>query len=228
MVIETQGSTATAPTQDVLDGLNDLLQLDYDAISAYQAAIEKLDSAEYSQQISGFLRDHERHVRDLTDLIQQLGGTPANEPHATAPLKEGLQRLAAAGGDRGVLMAFRANEFQVRSKYDDYAAKANRWPADAKRVVDRNALDEERHYRWVSQTLEALGEEAGAGGLSGATARVRESAGRIGEAADRVRTTGQRRAKEVRGRVDEQVREHTLQSVLVTFAAGFVIGRLLR
>lgn len=157
--------TREAPTSEVLDGLNDLLQLDHDAIGSYEIAIEKLENRDHASQISGFKQDHKRHIQNLNEAIAALGGTPENEPHTTAPLKQALQSLGAAAGDTGVLMAFRTNEMQVRNKYDSYASKAMFWPSDLKRVVDRNALDEERHYRWVADVLQGMGVGGADGGL---------------------------------------------------------------
>ncbi len=144
---------ALAPMADVLEGLNDLLQLDHDAVSAYSAAIERIENREHALQIEGFRKDHERHIRELSEIILQLGGTPRNEPHVTGPLKEGIQRVAAIGGDASILAAWRVNELQVTTKYDRYARDANAWPKEAKRLVDANALDEARHYQWVVSLL---------------------------------------------------------------------------
>jgi rubrerythrin len=144
---------APPATAEILEGLNDLLQLDHDAVGAYQIAMEKLHDRDHADQIAGFRRDHERHIRELNELIADLGGTPKNHPHATGPFKLALQSLGGLAGDKGVLMAFRTNELQVRSKYDSYASKANHWPTNIKRVIDACALDEERHFRWVSDVL---------------------------------------------------------------------------
>jgi ElaB/YqjD/DUF883 family membrane-anchored ribosome-binding protein/rubrerythrin len=244
----TTGQEGHAPaTSEVLDGLNDLLQLDHDAIGAYEIAMEKLEDREAAAQIAGYLRDHERHVRDLNELIRSLGGTPHNQPHATGPFKEALQSIGALAGDKGILMAWRTNELQVRTKYDAYASKANLWGADVKRVIDRNALDEERHYQWVSDALAALGV-----GTDGAS--VRERAGEVmgsvrekvsagaGAVANRLQGMwggegeGLRgglegagdRAGQVVDRFEDHVRESPLQTLLVAAVAGFVIGRLLR
>lgn len=206
---------ATAPAAEIIDGLNDLLQLNHDAIGAYDIAIEKLEDRDHATQISGFRLDHERHIRELNQLIQQLGATPKNEPHATGPLKEAMQSLGAMAGDRGALMAWRTNELQVRTKYDNYAARANQWPDEVKRMVDRQALDEERHYSWVAGVLgagegaethlankaregaEALSHKARQGaGNAAETARLRTADGldraaeRIDEFADRGAGTG--------------------------------------
>ena len=169
-------ASRTASTDEVIDGLNDLLQLDHDAIGSYQIAIDKLENQDHAEQIRGFKLDHERHVRDLNGLISELGGTPKNDTHRTAPLKEGVQKLGGAAGDKGVLTAWRANELQVRTKYDNYASKANRWPDKAKRLVDRNALDEERHYRWAAETLQHMGVGSGEGGETDLVSRAREGA----------------------------------------------------
>jgi hypothetical protein len=179
--------------EEVVAGLNDLLQLDHDALGAYEIAIEQLENREHALQIEGFRKDHQRHVQVLNDLILSMGGTPRNEPHATAPLKQGLQKVAGVGGDRGILLAWRANELQVMSRYDHYARKAAAWPADAKRVVDENALDEERHYQWVAdlisdgetpevQALNRVREGIAQARIAGARAR-----GRLGSAAGAAR-----------------------------------------
>jgi rubrerythrin len=170
---------STASTAEIIDGLNDLLKLDHDAIGAYEIAIERLQDRDNADQIAGFKRDHERHIRDLNELIAGLGGTPSNEPHATGPLKEALQRLGAVAGDRGILISWRVNELQARTKYDGYAATANRWPAEVKRVIDRNALDEERHLEWATRVLNAMGVPTAEGLEDKVTTRLREAGAQV-------------------------------------------------
>lgn len=212
----TRLDTGHAPpaTAEILEGLNDLLQLDHDAVGAYEIAMEKLKDRDHASQIAGFRRDHERHIRELNELIAELGGTPANQPHATGPFKLALQSLGALAGDRGALMAFRTNELQVRAKYDSYAAKANHWPTQIKRVIDGCALDEERHYRWVSEVLgkdendaldrvDSARERAQAG-----TRTIDKAADAAGEAKDRVldaTESARERAADMAGTVRDRV-----------------------
>jgi rubrerythrin len=184
--MEMQGGRGAATTTEVLEGLNDLLQLDHDAIGAYEIAIEKLEDRDQADQISGFKRDHERHIRELNQLIVELGGTPENEPHATAPLKQAMQKAGALGGDRGTLIAWRANELQVRTKYDAYAARAGSWPANVKRVIDEAALDEERHYHWVANVLQQMGVGAGEGLETDLLNKLRERGSQAAHAAGKV------------------------------------------
>lgn len=256
--METDTTRLGETSAEVLDGLNDLLQLDHDAIGAYEIAMEKLEDRDAAAMIAGFRRDHERHVRNLNEAILRLGGTPNDEPHATAPLKMALQSLGGVGGDKGLLMAWRTNELQVRTKYDSYASLANRWPADIKRLIDENALDEERHYQWV---VGVLGGEGGGGmvntvrekvgavaetvrektrdGLGGVTNRLSgmldpEGEGTlapVGAAAMRAReglSSAGDQAGDYRDQFAERVRQKPAQTLLMAAVTGFVLGRILR
>jgi len=216
-----QAGSLTPASSEILDGLNDLLQLDHDAIGAYEIAIDKLQDRDNAQQIAGFKRDHERHIQELNLAIAGLGGTPRNEPHSTGPFKQALQSLGGLAGDKGLLIAWRTNELQVRTKYDAYASKANHWGPDLKRLVDRNALDEERHYDWVTRALQALGvgtadaaeqdaaTRAGEGGAAGALSGLRERAADVaGTARDKVADvagTARDRVADVAGGARERV-----------------------
>jgi rubrerythrin len=188
---------------EILEGLNDLLQLDHDAVGAYEIAMEKLADRDHASQIGGFLRDHERHIRELNELIAELGGTPVNQPHATGPFKQGLQSLGGLAGDRGLLIAFRTNELMVRSKYDSYASKANAWPTAVKRVVDAAALDEERHYHWVAEALAAMGVGSGEGAEVDAVDALRERSAAAGAKIGKAREKAADMADEVRERAGE-------------------------
>lgn len=173
-----RGGPTSVSTAEILEGLNDLLQLDHDAIGAYEIAIDKLENRDWAMQISGYLVDHERHIRELSEAVVGLGGTPINEPHATGPFKQALQSLGAVAGDKGLLMAWRTNELQTRTKYEGYASRAVFWPDRVKALIDRNALDEERHYRWVVGVLEEMGMNFGGGAEDGIANRLREGRAR--------------------------------------------------
>lgn len=150
--------TAPTSTETTLVGqLNDLLKLDHDALGAYEVAINALRSEAYQRSLRRFRGDHERHVQELTRLISERGGTPIETPHLTTGLfKLAMQKAGAAGGsDRSILLAFKANERQVRDKYQRMAEAAE--DLEAADILARGADDETRHYGWVVATLEELG-----------------------------------------------------------------------
>ncbi|HYJ79798.1 MAG TPA: DUF2383 domain-containing protein [Longimicrobiaceae bacterium] len=186
----TPGQEHAPALAEVLDGLNDLLQLDHDAVAAYDVAIEKLEDRDHADQIAGFRRDHERHIRELGELVLALGGVPRNEPHLTAPFKQAMQSLGGLAGDKGLLLAWRTNELQVRTKYDACASRAMFWPPEVKRTIDRAALDEERHYSWVAGVLQRLGigggEDPQVHALNAARERANTGSGLVSQAKEAV------------------------------------------
>jgi demethoxyubiquinone hydroxylase (CLK1/Coq7/Cat5 family) len=144
--------------------LNDLLQLDYDAVGAYTLAISALRDRNLRNTLIGFRQDHERHIAELVDLIRARGGVPVRMPHfPTGIFKLLVQAAGSAGGlvggfagDRAVLLAFVANETQARDKYRRHANVADH-PGDIAGILKRAARDEETHHRWAWDALERLG-----------------------------------------------------------------------
>ena len=184
-------STATASATQLAE-LNDLLQLDHDAVGAYDIAIEALQSKAHEATLRRYKGDHERHIRELTHLVRERGGTPVQMPHVpTGVFKLAVQKAGSlGGGDAAVLLAFKANERQVRDKYRRAAERAD--DPEVRSILSRNADDEAGHYAWVVEALEMLGvgEETAAGRAEravelahGATANVMEGAEKRGMAA---------------------------------------------
>jgi hypothetical protein len=136
--------------------LNDLLQLDVDAVQAYALTIRQLESTIRKQTVRRYQADHRRHITELKRLIQAHGGTPLPVSHIpTGPFKLAMQAMGTFGDDKAVLLAFKTNERQGRDKYRR-AAAGRGLPRDVARVLRRAARDEERHYRWAEKELQKL------------------------------------------------------------------------
>jgi hypothetical protein len=169
------------PPSDTAAGLvvelNDLVQLDLDAVHAYTLAIALVADRSIGKTLEGFRADHERHVRALSDLVRTAGGRPAAVPHVpTGLFKLMVQAAGAAGGTRGVLLALQANEAQAQEKYARHATAARtstaaeHRPSEVVAVLQRHAADEQAHYAWVTKAVAAMG--AGPGTLVGAAAQA--------------------------------------------------------
>ncbi len=136
--------------------LQDLLQLEQDALPAYAAAIAALRSRELREQLEVYRKEHERHVEVLSAEIEALGGIPLPVPHLpTGLFKLAVQLLGLPGGDRAILLAFVSNEWQSQEKYARYAARP--YPPELAVLLRRHAADEARHYAWACEALEGLG-----------------------------------------------------------------------
>ena len=205
--------------------LNDLLQLDYDAVQAYGLAISLLSNPEYKATLRDFRSDHERHIEELSRLVANHGGVPVEAPHLpTGVFKLAVQAAGRAGGDRGVLLAFKANERQVRDKYRRSAEK--RHPPQVAVILSRAAGDESMHYSWVLETLEDLG--AGESTLAGRIEQAVEIGhARMADVVERAERQAMVGVEAGRRAVGETVDERPLSTVLLAVGAGFIVGQLL-
>lgn len=144
----------TMSAEDVIDDLNEILELEHDAIAAYKAAVERLDTQAYKDKLSEFLADHQAHVEDLTNLVRGEGGTAEKDGDAKKVLTKGKVVLADLAGDEAILKAMKANEVQTNSKYEKAVEKGYANPIQS--VVQKGLADERRHKAWVETTLDAL------------------------------------------------------------------------
>ena len=141
----------------ILDSLEDLIKLDFDAIEAYEAAVKRVDDESLRNRLVEFMRDHERHTVNLGDEVRRLGGTPPTGPGMMRMLTEGSVLLGAMLEDRGVLKAMSKNEAVTNRAYEKaLQAMGNH---SARQVVEQNREDERRHKAWIDHQLEMRGGE---------------------------------------------------------------------
>ena len=200
--------------------LNDLLRLDHDAVQAYTLAIKLLENPDYRRQLEVFRADHERHIDELSQLVRSRDGTPLELPHLpSGAFKLALQAVGAAGGDRAVLLAFKANERQVRDKYRRSARAPH--PADVTFVLARAADDESRHYAWALETLEELGvtPDSMTGRAERAFEVVHARAADVMESAERQTILAARRASRT---LRDDIIDNPISSALLAVGVGFI------
>jgi rubrerythrin len=132
--------------------LNDLLQLDHDAVGAYGVAIHASADESHRETLREFRADHERHIEEITRLIQDRDGKPIQAPHLpTSVFKLAVQKAGSLGGETALLLAFKANERQSRDKYRRSAENSD--DLEVADVLARAADDEVRHYDWAVRAL---------------------------------------------------------------------------
>ncbi|WP_394841395.1 ferritin-like domain-containing protein [Pendulispora brunnea] len=148
-------ATMVGTQKDLVSLLNQLLELDYDAIEAYKAAIARLKDTSDRAQLASFMHDHERHVRELGDAIVGMGSRPSNGPDVKQVLTKGKVVLSALIGDRLILMAMKTNENDTNTAYER-AVNRTDLPQDLRAVLERNLTDERRHRAWIAQRIEVL------------------------------------------------------------------------
>src|SRR5690606_9370068 len=107
----TQPEEETMATDNVISTLNDLIQLDVDAVNAYEQAIERIDIPQVAADLEQFKGDHQRHIEELSAEVMRLGGEPPDRsPDLKGYLLEGFTALRSVTGTEGALKAMRSNE----------------------------------------------------------------------------------------------------------------------
>lgn len=139
-------------TDKIIDECNDLIRFDYDAVGAYNEAIDHLSEEHIRQQLIAFRGDHERHITDLSALVRRLGGEPPEMPGLRGIVRKTMTKIAGLVGTEATLRAMRSNE-EVLNK--QYANRCNLdFPQDVLQLIQRNYGDEQRHLAWVVRALD--------------------------------------------------------------------------
>ena len=147
--------TTIGTERELLDMLNNLIALDFDAIDAYEAAINRLENATDKAQLRQFMGDHERHTQELGDIVRDLGSTPTMKGDIKSVLTQGKVVLGNLMGDRGILQAMKSNEADTNTAYERAAARDD-LPPHVREVLQRNLADERRHRAWIEARLAAM------------------------------------------------------------------------
>lgn len=138
--------------EKLVDQLNSLIQLDIDAVHAYDQAIAQIDDQVIKSKIQTFQDDHRRHVADLSNEVRALGGTPTEfSRDFKGFLIEGFTALRSATGTDGALKAMKQNEELTNKTYREAVS----WELSptARAIVEKNAGDEELHLRYITETI---------------------------------------------------------------------------
>jgi rubrerythrin len=139
----------------VVDHLNKLIQLDFDASLTYKDALVHTGDLVVRLDLEDFLRDHERHVMELSSIIRDLGGIPI-EVHRDikGALLESVTKLRSRTGTLGALRAMRTNEKLTNRVYDREMEVY--MPPIAQVIVMENQADERRHLAAIEAHIERL------------------------------------------------------------------------
>jgi rubrerythrin len=147
--------TTVGTESDVRSLVADFIQLEHDAIAAYETCIERLDSTHRRERIREFLSDHERHLSELHEIARQVGADIPREPGMKSMLTTGKVALAdMMGGDGAVLKAMSTNETDTVTAYER-GMRHEALDVESRSVFERAHSDELRHKAWMDAEARA-------------------------------------------------------------------------
>lgn len=135
-----------------LQALNHLIQLDYDAVEAYDAAIERLKSTHWREVLKSFREDHKRHITIFTGYLRDLEYAHPQGPSLKSILTQGKVMIANLSGDKAILLAMRSNELDTNTAYKRMLEHPGLTDDLFKKVNDAYD-DEKRHLSWIEKTI---------------------------------------------------------------------------
>ena len=130
-----------------------LVQLDIDAVHAYEQAIENITESAIRDMMTKFRNDHQRHIEALSPEIEALGETPPEySPDFKGYLISGFTSLRSMTGTEGALKAMQANENFIKIKYNE----AIKWQLSPSimGIVEKNFRDERLHLEYIENILD--------------------------------------------------------------------------
>lgn len=139
-------------TSQVNETLKELAALDFDAIEAYDAAIERLTDRSTADKLRDFRQDHVQHTQNLSALLEQRGEKAPDGPDFKRFLTKGKVVLADLGDDNTILKAMSANEKVTNETYEK-ALKLDDLDAATAQTLKGNLQDEQRHKAWIDQQV---------------------------------------------------------------------------
>ncbi len=147
-------ATMVGTQHNVVDLLNQLILLDFDAIEAYRTAVMKIKDEMARSQLAQFMADHERHVHELSALVEGMGARPPRGPDMKQILTKGKVFIGALLGDRAILLAMKTNENDTNRAYERAASRTD-VPQPVHDAFARGLADERRHRAWIEDRLAA-------------------------------------------------------------------------
>jgi uncharacterized protein (TIGR02284 family) len=138
-----------------IDTLKNLIELDFDAAAAYEAAISRLEDPLIKDPLGEFMSDHQRHIQELSALVRELGELPPEAGDLKAVLTQGKVVVGGLVGDAGILHAMASNEDDTNTAYEQALKRTDILPRAAG-LLKQNLADERRHRAWIEQRLSRI------------------------------------------------------------------------
>lgn len=147
-------ATKVGMQSDLVRALQDLIELDYDAVEAYEAAINRIDNGEYKAKLNEFKEDHRRHIREIGMVLKNHNqDVPSGPSLGKQWLTKGKVVLGNIVGDSGIISAMRSNEIDTNTAYERMVKRSDLWE-DIVEILRHGYEDEKRHKAWLDSLPE--------------------------------------------------------------------------
>jgi rubrerythrin len=141
--------------KDLIKAMSNLVQLDIDAVHAYDQAIKEIDDPIIKERLLTFQEDHRNHIRTLSEQIKILGGRPPVESQDfKGYVIEAFAAIRSFTGLKGALKSVKTAE-EITNRY--YAEVVS-WkaPPEVKENLRTYFSDEKIHLEYITSNLKTI------------------------------------------------------------------------
>ena len=134
-----------------IEAIKELIELDYDAVEAYEAAINRLEHSDYKNKLKTFKEDHQRHIQELSEFLARCGEeAPEASDNTKGLLAQGKVVLSSILGDSNILKAMLSNERDTNEAYERINSRVTKaLDPTLVRVLAKGLEDEKKHKEWL-------------------------------------------------------------------------------
>ena len=143
----------TQPDLNVL--LASVMELELEAVEAYDAAIAGVDEEAIKVALAAFRADHVRHREELRPALEVNGRRGQLVPENKRALTGGKSVISGLFGDPAILTAMSANEDETNHAYER-ACDSAMVPPRVRALLRAALADERRHRAWIAQRLATM------------------------------------------------------------------------
>ncbi len=151
--------TMVGTQKNFIEAIKELVELEYDAIGAYETAFKNLENPEYKEKFDEFKSDHQRHIKELSNfLLSNKAECPSGPDTLKKLLVNGKVELASLFGDQNILNAVLSNEEDTNTAYERIKARVGE-SDDSKisEIITKGLEDERKHKSWLQKNISQKG-----------------------------------------------------------------------
>lgn len=139
---------------DFASTFKELVNLDQNAVEAYEMAINRLKNDAYKSEFVKFKEEHQQHIEAIITILKNHGISEHFNSSIGKKqlLPKGKAVITNLTRDNSILLAIISNEIDIIDAYSFVYSKASRWK-DTEDILKHIIDDEKRHKTWLENIM---------------------------------------------------------------------------
>ncbi len=139
---------------DFASTFKELVNLDQNAVEAYEMAINRLKNDVYKSEFVKFKEEHQQHIEAIITILKNHGISEHFNSSTSKKqlLPKGKAVITNLTRDNSILLAIISNEIDIIDAYNFAYSKAGGWK-DTEDILKHIIDDEKRHKNWLENIM---------------------------------------------------------------------------